>query len=173
MTVAFVLSGGGSLGAVQVGMLRALGDHGITPDLLIGTSAGAVNAAWVAAHGMSPASLAGLGDTWSTVHRGDVFPLSPRQVMRGLLGLSTGVAPSTNLRRLVSDHVSIQRLEDAPIPVHLVAADLLSGAACALSKPPRSAIGVALHALTLLMGSGQSAANPARFDSPTRLGGAR
>lgn len=61
MTVAFMLSGGGSLGAVQVGMLRALADNGITPDLLVGTSAGAVNAAWVATHGMSPESLAELG----------------------------------------------------------------------------------------------------------------
>ena len=60
MTTAFVLSGGGSLGAVQVGMLQALADHGIEPDLLVGTSAGALNAAWVAAHGTSPESLAGL-----------------------------------------------------------------------------------------------------------------
>ena len=46
--VAFVLSGGGSLGAVQVGMLQALTESGIRPDLLIGTSVGAVNAAWMA-----------------------------------------------------------------------------------------------------------------------------
>ena len=45
---AFVLSGGGSLGAVQVGMLRALFEKGLCPDFLIGTSVGAVNAAWVA-----------------------------------------------------------------------------------------------------------------------------
>jgi NTE family protein len=45
---AFVLSGGCSLGAVQVGMLQALMESGIRPDLLVGTSAGAVNAAWIA-----------------------------------------------------------------------------------------------------------------------------
>ena len=44
MTTAFVLSGGGSLGAVQVGMLQALAAWGVRPDLLIGTSAGALNA---------------------------------------------------------------------------------------------------------------------------------
>src|SRR5258708_10427926 len=44
---AFVLSGGGSLGAVQVGMLQALTEAGIRPDLLIGTSVGAGNAAWI------------------------------------------------------------------------------------------------------------------------------
>src|SRR5436305_1734843 len=51
MTTAFVLSGGGSLGAVQVGMLQALSDRGVRPDVLIGTSAGAINAAYVAGHG--------------------------------------------------------------------------------------------------------------------------
>ncbi len=46
MTIAFVLSGGGSLGAVQVGMLQALAARGVEPDLVVGTSAGAMNAAW-------------------------------------------------------------------------------------------------------------------------------
>lgn len=45
---AFVLSGGGSLGALQVGMLQALTEAGIRPDLMMGTSVGAVNAAWMA-----------------------------------------------------------------------------------------------------------------------------
>ena len=45
MTTAFVLSGGASHGAVQVGMLRALADHGVRPDLVFGASAGALNAA--------------------------------------------------------------------------------------------------------------------------------
>ena len=44
MTTAFVLSGGANLGAMQVGMLRALVDRGIAPDALVGTSAGALNA---------------------------------------------------------------------------------------------------------------------------------
>jgi hypothetical protein len=53
MTTAFVLSGGGSLGAVQVGMLRALADQQVAPDLLVGTSVGALNAAFVAGHGVT------------------------------------------------------------------------------------------------------------------------
>ena len=43
---AFVLAGGGSLGAVQVGMLKALADHGIAPDFVVGASVGALNGAW-------------------------------------------------------------------------------------------------------------------------------
>ncbi len=50
MTTAFVLSDGASLGAVQVGMLQALSDAGVGPDLLVGSSVGAINAAWVAGH---------------------------------------------------------------------------------------------------------------------------
>ena len=46
MATAFVFSGGANLGAVQVGMLQALHEAGVRPDLLIGTSVGAMNAAW-------------------------------------------------------------------------------------------------------------------------------
>ena len=49
MTTAFVLGGGGLLGAHEVGMLRALSAAGIRPDLIVGTSIGAVNGAFVAA----------------------------------------------------------------------------------------------------------------------------
>nr|MBA3825721.1 patatin-like phospholipase family protein [Ktedonobacterales bacterium] len=48
--VAFVLSGGAALGAAQVGMLRALLERGITPDLVVGTSIGSWNGLWIAAH---------------------------------------------------------------------------------------------------------------------------
>lgn len=48
MRTAFVLSGGGSLGAVQVGMLRSLAERGWQPDFLVGVSAGALNAAFIA-----------------------------------------------------------------------------------------------------------------------------
>ena len=101
-TTAFVLTGGGSLGAVQVGMLQALSVHGVRPDLLVGTSSGAMNAAWVAGHGMSTDSLAELASIWTGLRRTDVFPVGPRQVLRGLLGLSTAVSTNTRLSRLVA-----------------------------------------------------------------------
>ena len=60
MTRAFVLSGGGSLGSVQVGMLLALAQEGIEPELVAGTSVGAINAAWVAGRpGLAGAQRAG------------------------------------------------------------------------------------------------------------------
>jgi NTE family protein len=134
MTTAFVLSGGGSLGAVQVGMLQALADRRITPDLLVGTSAGALNAVFVAAHGTGPAALEALAGTWAALRRDDVFPVRVPQMLLALAGARDSLCTDHGLGRLVRQHVSFARLEDAPIPVHLVATDLLSGDEVLLSK---------------------------------------
>lgn len=133
MTTAFVLSGGGSLGAVQVGMLRALAERGIAPDLLVGTSAGALNAVFVAAHGTGTASLGVLDATWRGLRRDDVFPLRAPQMMLALAGARDALCAGSGLERLVRRHVPFDRLEQAPVPVHLVATDLLSGEEVLLS----------------------------------------
>jgi NTE family protein len=73
----FVLSGGGSLGAVQVGMLQALAERDVCPDLLIGTSAGAINAAYVAGHGAGRQALEDLAAIWRGLRRRYVFPFDP------------------------------------------------------------------------------------------------
>ena len=77
--VAFVLSGGASLGSIQVGMLRALFEAGITPDFLVGTSVGAVNAAWVAGWpGLE--GISKLEQIWLGLRREDVqIILTPNQ----------------------------------------------------------------------------------------------
>src|SRR4051812_22358821 len=134
MTTAFVLSGGGSLGAVQVGMLQALAERGITPDLLVGTSAGALNAVFVAAHGTSPAALGRLAAVWRGVRRDDVFPVRAPQVLLALAGTRDSLCLHDGLERLLRRHVPLPLLEDAPIPVHLVATDLLSGEEALLSR---------------------------------------
>src|SRR3954454_15554836 len=134
MTTAFVLSGGGSLGAVQVGMLQALAERGITPDLLVGTSAGALNAVFVAAHGTSSEALGRLGAVWREVRRDDVFPVRAPQVLLALAGTRDSLCLHDGLERLLRRHVPLPRLEDAPIPVHLVATDLLSGEEALLSR---------------------------------------
>lgn len=133
MTVAFVLSGGGSLGAVQVGMLTALGARGVRPDLLVGTSAGAVNASWVADHGMSRESLARLATLWTGLRRSDVFPVAPTRTLQALAGQTDSVCPDTGLRRLLDGHLSMARIEDAVVPLHIVTTDLLSGEEVLLS----------------------------------------
>ena len=133
---AFVLTGGGSLGAVQVGMLQALVASGVGPDLLVGTSAGAVNAAWVAGHGDSPASLDRLAELWTRVRRRDLFPVSLPAALRALVGRGSALSTSAPLAELVRVHAGIGRLEDALIPVQLMASDLLTGLPVALTEGP-------------------------------------
>jgi NTE family protein len=132
--VAFVLSGGGSLGATQVGMLRALFDAGIKPDMLVGTSVGAVNAAWI---GAWPASegVQKLADIWTDLRRDDVFPLGWTAAM-GLLGRGKHLISNAALRGLLERHLPYERLEQAQVPVHVVATELKSGRAVVLSSGP-------------------------------------
>src|SRR5919107_992628 len=113
MVTAFVLSGGGSLGAVQVGMLQALAARGTEPDLLIGTSAGALNAAYVAGHGMGAVALDDLAGIWSGLRRRDVFPLQPARLGAAAVGRAPSLCPNDSLRRLIGDHIPFDQLEDA------------------------------------------------------------
>ncbi|MFP5254208.1 MAG: patatin-like phospholipase family protein, partial [Actinomycetes bacterium] len=76
MTTAFVLAGGGSLGAVQVGTLAALAERGVGPELIVGTSVGALNGAWIASRPGEPGALA-LAELWRSVCRRDIFPIRP------------------------------------------------------------------------------------------------
>ena len=133
--VAFVLSGGGSLGAIQVGMLQALFEEGITPDLLVGTSAGAVNAAWVAGHPHLEGTKE-LAAIWMGLRRQDIFPLSPWAGARGLLGRTNHVISNAGLRAVIERNISYARLEDAATPLHVVATDLKTGRAVVLSSGP-------------------------------------
>jgi len=132
---AFVLSGGGSLGAVQVGMLRALFESNLRPDFLIGTSVGAVNAAWVAGR-PDPDAMVDLADIWLGLRRQDVFPLSPLTSALGLLGRSNHLISNQSLRSILEQHIPFERLEEARVPVHIVATELKSGRATVLKSGP-------------------------------------
>ena len=72
--LAFVLGGGGARGALQAGALRALIEEGFTPDLLVGTSIGAANAAFLAIHGLHLGSVEELANTWRAASRADLLP---------------------------------------------------------------------------------------------------
>ena len=132
--VAFVLSGGGSLGAIQVGMLQALFDAGIKPDMLIGTSVGAVNAAWVGGWPNSE-GVARLAEIWKGLRRDDVFPLG-WTAAAGLLGRSNHLISNAGLRSVLERHIPYERLEQAQIPVHVVASELRNGRASVISSGP-------------------------------------
>jgi NTE family protein len=131
---AFVLSGGGSLGAVQVGMLHALLEAGIWPDLVLGSSVGAINGAYLAGH----ASLEGveqLAELWESVRRREVFPLELRAILRGTLGRRDHLVDPLGLRTLIlRAELGYGRLEEAPVPFYPVATDLATGEAVVITE---------------------------------------
>ncbi|HEX6424500.1 MAG TPA: patatin-like phospholipase family protein [Acidimicrobiales bacterium] len=133
MTTAFVLSGGASLGSIQVGMLLGLAEAGVAPEMIVGTSVGAVNGGWIASR-PDVAGVTALADVWRSLSRSDVFPTRPITGLLGFLGRRPNLVPSTGLRRLLTDHVEFTRLEDATIPLHVVATDVLSGQDVLLSS---------------------------------------
>jgi NTE family protein len=149
---AFVLAGGGSLGAVQVGMLKALARKRIVPDFLVGASVGAINAAYYAC-APSVDGVARLERIWSRLHTADVFPLSPINSLLAILGMRDHLVSPNRLQALIESELPCQRLEQAQIPCYVVATDVLEGTEVCLSSGP---LGPALLA---------SAAIPAVFPS--------
>lgn len=87
--LAFVLSGGGARGALQVGALQALIEAGIYPDLLVGSSIGAVNATYLAVHGVNLKAIDGLKESWYKASRADLLPMNYfRLALRSFTSLS-------------------------------------------------------------------------------------
>jgi len=132
---AFVLAGGGSLGAVEVGMLKALVAHGTTAELVVGSSVGAINAAYYAGR-PSPEGMRALDRIWRGLRTSDVFPLSPLKGLLGFVGWNDGFVDASSLAALLERSLPYRRLEDATIPCHFVATDVLDGREVVLSKGP-------------------------------------
>jgi NTE family protein len=136
MSTAFVLSGGASHGALQAGMLDALFEREITPDLIVGTSVGALNGAFIATRPPTRATARELAAVWRGLTRTKVFPLNPMTGALGFFGARSHLFPDSGLRRLAAQHVTAERLEETPIPLHVVATDVLRGQDVRLSEGP-------------------------------------
>ncbi|TMK85522.1 MAG: patatin-like phospholipase family protein [Actinobacteria bacterium] len=121
--VAFVLGGGGHLGAHEVGMLQALLEHDIRPELVLGTSIGALNGAAVAAE-PSMAMVERLATAWKTLTRDDVFGGSflygAARLVRGRAHLHS----NEGLRRLITRTLPVQTFEELAVPFQCVAASV-------------------------------------------------
>jgi NTE family protein len=133
---AFVLSGGAALGAIQVGMLRALYDREIEPDLIVGTSVGAVNGAFIASRPFTPATTDQLAEVWRGLGRGQVFPLNPLTGFLGFFGARTHLVPERGLRELLVEHIEFERLEQTAVPFYVITTDVLTGSEVRLSRGP-------------------------------------
>lgn len=135
---AFVLSGGGARGALQVGALQALLEQGVRPDMVIGTSIGAWNAAWLA-RTPTLAGVRALGDVWRQIRASDLFfgRTLPRWApLRGLLALAavrriargrSSLYDDTGMRKLLADHLGDLTFGDLALPLAIVAANLTEG----------------------------------------------
>jgi NTE family protein len=126
--VAFVLPGGGSAGAVQVGILRSLLEAGIRPDVLVGCSVGALNAAFIA---QSPtiAQVRRMAATWAGISRADVFGNSRTRTVARLVMRHSHIYEPEALRGLIRRCCRVDDLADLPVPVHVVTTDLDNGVA--------------------------------------------
>jgi NTE family protein len=133
-----VLSGGASLGAVQVGMLEALFERGVEPDLIVGSSVGAINGAFIASREPTVETAQALGEVWRGIHRGTIFPVDPLTGLFGFLGRRSHLVPDGGLRRLIARHAGFDRLEHARMPLHVIVTGVLSGRELRPSHGPTS-----------------------------------
>ncbi len=133
--VAFVLGGGGQLGAHEVGMLRALLEHGIVPDLVVGTSIGAINGVAVAAEPTVKAAER-LTAMWTRFERSDVFAGSVLGRLGTLARSRTHLHDNEGLRRMLTEAVPFERIEELPVAFECVAASIEAAAEHWFSEGP-------------------------------------
>ena len=127
MTTAFLLGGGGHLGAHQVGMLRALLERGIVPDLVVGTSIGAINGAAIAADPTVEAA-GRLQAMWTSFEHGNVFGGSVLGRLGTLARTRTHLHDNAGLRGLLVEALPVERIEDTPVRFECVAASVEAAA---------------------------------------------
>jgi len=123
MTTAFVLGGGGVLGAAEVGMLRALFDVDITPDLVLGTSVGALNGAMVA-RDPTPAVISRLTALWQDTNTARAVSDRPLRTVRRAVTTGTHLYSSAFLQQRLVEEFGETRFEDLPVRLQVCAASI-------------------------------------------------
>jgi NTE family protein len=129
---AFVLAGGGSLGAVQAGMLLELIAAGVQPDLIVGVSAGALNGAFLASD-PSNSTVERIAELWRRVSTREALGLGWRSLL-GLVGLRECLADASGIRRILERELPCRDFGATRVPLHIVAADQTTGAEVVLNK---------------------------------------
>jgi NTE family protein len=125
--IAIALTGGGNRGPLQVGALQAIFAHGIWPDFVVGTSAGALNAIYLAADG-TPAATDRLPAVWRDVKFGTAFSGNYFQAVWRFLRGNDSFYASDNMRRIIASHLDplARTYADLKIPCYITTADLHS-----------------------------------------------
>ena len=131
---AFVFAGGGSFGAIQVGMMHSLAAHGVSADMVVGSSVGALNGAYYAGDPTLNGVLQ-LEAIWRGLTRQDIFPITWRTLL-GFIRRRDFLIPHDGIQKLIDDHLPYRNLEDARLPLHIVTTDIVSGDSVVLSDGP-------------------------------------
>jgi NTE family protein len=129
---AFVLAGGGSFGAIQVGMMHSLAAHGISADMVVGSSVGALNGAYYA----GDPTLKGvqqLEAIWRGLTRQDIFPITWRTLL-SFIWRRDFLIPHDGIEKLIGDNLQFRNLQDAKLPLHIVTTDIVTGDSVVLSE---------------------------------------
>ena len=161
---AFVLSGGGNQSVAQVGMLRALIERDIVPDVIVGCSAGAFNGATIAA-APSLRGVERLEATWSSLRGDEVFPGGRLSRAWNLLTRDDHLFSNQGLREIFLRGDTPGTFEQLIVPLRVVAADLDTGEEVVFASGP---LQPALMASAALPGIYP----PIRHDSRTLVDGA-
>jgi NTE family protein len=138
--LAFVLAGGGARGALQAGALRALHEAGYRPDLVCGTSIGALNAAILAVNGFTPDALVALDTAWRDAARANLLPrgyLGP--TVRAFLGRNNSHLQES-IRAFLTEHGVKPELTFGAltgVPTRIVAADVRGGQTVVYGADPK------------------------------------
>ena len=123
---ALVLAGGGTRGALQIGMLQVLTEHGFVPDRIYGSSVGAVNGA---AYAGDPTreGVQRMTEIWRGLTRESVYPQGRLHGPWLYFQQRESVFVNSGLRKVIEEGIGFERLEDAVIPVEVVATSLTDG----------------------------------------------
>ncbi|UJH69582.1 patatin-like phospholipase family protein [Ornithinimicrobium sp. INDO-MA30-4] len=132
--IAYVLGGGASLGAVHVGMLEALAESDVRPDMILGTSVGSLNGAILSED--IDAAPARLRQAWMTVERSHIFDSNLLHVLRQFRETRTSLVGAEGVAAAVAGALKATTFEQLPIPFAAVTVDLRSSRVCVIDKGP-------------------------------------
>ncbi len=123
---ALVLAGGSTRGAIQIGMLQVLAEHGFVPDRIYGSSVGAINGVGFAVD-PTREGVERMTQVWLRIRREDVYPQGRLHGPWLYLQQRDAVYANSGLRAIVEEGFPHERLEDAAVPVEVVATSLADG----------------------------------------------
>jgi len=135
MRTAFVLSGGGNHGSAQVGMLRALLERDIYPDVVIGTSAGALSGSAVAAD-PTLSGVEHLASVWSALRTEHIFPGGRLGRAWSLLSGGDHLYSNQGLAGLIDRMAPASRFDQLVVPLRVICTDLATGEEVVIASGP-------------------------------------